>query len=55
MGVFTTQPFKKGDFLLHYAGDLLNGDEAEKKEKMYNKAKKGSYMYYFIHEGKHQW
>ena len=55
MGVFTTQLFKKHDFLLHYAGELVNAEEASQREKQYDRDKMGSFMYYFMHNGKEQW
>lgn len=32
-GVFTTKPFKQGDFLLIYDGELVSGDEGERRER----------------------
>ena len=32
-GVFTTKRFERGNFLLHYAGDLLTLSEAKKGRK----------------------
>eukprot|EP00112_Aurelia_sp_Birch-Aquarium-sp1_P010795 Seg2294.2 transcript_id=Seg2294.2/GoldUCD/mRNA.D3Y31 product="N-lysine methyltransferase KMT5A-A" protein_id=Seg2294.2/GoldUCD/D3Y31 len=50
MGVYTSKPFKKGCFLLHYSGELISREEAEWRERHYKKSL-GSYMYFFSHEG----
>ena len=54
-GVFTTRKFSRGDFLLHYSGDLITADEARRREKRYDKEKSGSFMYYFLHDGIKYW
>ena len=48
-GVFTNEEFLKGDFLLHYAGEMITGDVAKKREGHYAKKNKGNYIYYFKH------
>lgn len=46
--VFSTRAFAHGDFLVEYAGDLLDAKEAEKKEEEYKEdPTKGSYVFYF--------
>ena len=47
MGVFTTQPFRQGNFLLHYAGDLVDKVEAEKWERKHKKTNWGTFMFSF--------
>lgn len=54
-GVFTARRFERGNFLLHYAGDLLSLSEAKTREKKYNRERKGSYMYYFYHDAIQYW
>jgi len=52
-GIFSTRPFNKGEFVVEYAGDLIDPKEAEKRDEKYsqNTDKYGSYMYYFVHKG----
>ena len=52
--MFTTKPFKHGDFLLQYKGALVNGMEGERKEASYSE-KLGSFMYFFQWNGKTHW
>ncbi|XP_067681478.1 N-lysine methyltransferase KMT5A-like [Haliotis asinina] len=53
-GVMATKPFMKGEFVVEYAGDLIDIGEAKEKEKYYSSNPKvGCYMYYFIHKNKH--
>ncbi|XP_046353691.2 N-lysine methyltransferase KMT5A-like [Haliotis rufescens] len=53
-GVMATRSFFKGEFVVEYAGDLINIGEAKEKEKYYSgNPKVGCYMYYFIHKNKH--
>ena len=47
-GIFTKGPFKRGDFVVEYCGDLLTREEAKIREHLYRKDESmGSYMYYF--------
>ena len=47
-GIFATQDFSKGDFIVEYAGDLINLKEAKEREGEYSMdLSKGCYMYYF--------
>lgn len=50
-GIFTTQTFSKGSFLMEYVGDRISPKEAEKRER---KRKGHSYVYYFKWNGM-QW
>ena len=48
--------FSKGDFLVEYAGELIDMGTAMDLEVKYSwDASKGSYMYYFKHEGYQYW
>lgn len=52
-GVFATKLFSKGDFIVEYAGDLINLREAKKRETNYAKDPSiGCYMYFFEFKGK---
>lgn len=53
--MFATRFFEKGSFLLVYRGELISGEEAERREKLYEKQHKGSYMFFFTFEGKAKW
>ncbi|KAK2708539.1 N-lysine methyltransferase KMT5A-B-like isoform X2 [Artemia franciscana] len=47
-GVVTTRYFKKGEFVLEYAGDLIDIVEAKRREAVYSQDQNlGSFMYYF--------
>ena len=37
--------FKKGEFILEYAGDTVDLNKTEELEKMYNEICQGSYLY----------
>ena len=45
-GVFATEPFKKGDFLLQYRGERITGSEGEHREKNYPD-EAGNFLYFF--------
>ena len=41
----------KGEFVVEYAGDLINIDSANQRENEYSMdVSKGCYMYYFKHQ-----
>ncbi|KAJ8005655.1 hypothetical protein DPEC_G00120190 [Dallia pectoralis] len=47
-GVFAVSPFKKGQYVIEYHGDLLSLADAKKREALYAKDPgAGCYMYYF--------
>lgn len=46
-GVFSRRHIAKGSFICEYAGDLIDRREAEKRNLIYDKRSKGSYMFYF--------
>ena len=48
--------FSKGEFVVEYAGDLIDVGTAKDLEAKYSMdTSKGSYMYYFKHKGKQYW
>ena len=50
-GVFTTQEFRSGAFLLEYTGELIeNLQEAKRRERKYG-TRFGSFMYFFVYKG----
>ena len=55
-GVVATKYFKRGDFVVEYAGELIKLDEAKERETKYSMNEQiGCYMYYFIHQNKNYW
>lgn len=53
-GVVPTRKFTKGDFVVEYAGELIEQNAAEERENKYAMdISKGCYMYYFKANGKH--
>lgn len=55
-GIVTTQQFAKGDFVVEYAGDLIDQVSAKKREAIYAQDQNtGCYMYYFQHRGHQYW
>lgn len=55
-GVFTTQPFKKGEYICEYAGELLSSKEANLRERKYrSNLSVGCYMLEFEFKGKKMW
>ncbi|XP_067932289.1 histone-lysine N-methyltransferase set-1-like isoform X1 [Watersipora subatra] len=52
-GIAASKPFSKGDFVVEYAGDLVELKEAKFREQHYKKdVSFGCYMYFFSHAGK---
>ena len=48
--------FSRGDFVVEYAGELIEHSTAEERENKYAMdISKGCYMYYFKTNGKHYW
>ncbi|KAF1742683.1 hypothetical protein MXB_4663 [Myxobolus squamalis] len=43
-GIFATKAFKKGDFVVEYAGDLTDYKTAIKRERIHEKNNSGSYI-----------
>ena len=55
-GIRAVKSFNKGDFVVEYAGDLIDIGTAKDLENKYSMdASKGCYMYYFKHRGKQYW
>ena len=51
-GVIATKNFAKCDFVVEYAGELIDNSDANKREVKYSMdVNKGCYMYYFQHKG----
>ena len=46
-GVVATKPFKKGDFVVEYHGDLIDKPTADRREMEYAETDVGCYIYYF--------
>lgn len=56
-GIFATEHFKRSDFVVEYAGELINATEANYREYFYASRDPtgSSYMFYFRHNGKTWW
>ena len=55
-GIKAVRDFEKGEFIVEYAGDLIDGGTAVKREANYAMdISKGSYMYFFKHKEKKYW
>ena len=55
-GIFAKRMFAKGEFVVEYAGDLMDIGRAKDLEAKYSlDMSKGSYMYFFKHKGKQYW
>jgi histone-lysine N-methyltransferase SETD8 len=54
-GVFCTTDFKKGEFLLEYAGDYISHKEALDREKTYAEQEKGSFIFFFKFRDQMKW
>ena len=55
-GVVATKDFGRGDFVVEYAGDLIDLGEAKYREEKYGKdSSVGCYMYYFNCNNKSYW
>lgn len=55
-GVFATQSFQKGEYVVEYHGDLLLKPDAKKREAVYAQdPATGCYMYYFQYLSKTYW
>ncbi|XP_063226021.1 histone-lysine N-methyltransferase Set8 [Bacillus rossius redtenbacheri] len=49
-GIVATRPFIKGEFVVEYAGELIDMSEAKIREQKYSRDENtGCYMYYFQH------
>ena len=55
-GVVSTKRFKRGDFVVVYAGDMIAITEAKARESDYSlKEDLGCYMYYFNFQDRKYW
>ncbi|KAH9383773.1 hypothetical protein HPB48_025543 [Haemaphysalis longicornis] len=55
-GVTATRPLRSGDFVLEYAGELIDVNEAKQREQIYAAdTSVGCYMYYFTCRNKQYW
>lgn len=55
-GVIAAKPFHPGDFVVEYAGELIDKKTAEEREEAYLRDDSvGCYMYYFVFKQKHYW
>lgn len=54
-GIFTTKSFSRGDFVVEYAGDLVEIQEARMREWAYGKQTGSSFMFYFNYKLREMW
>ncbi|PNF37006.1 hypothetical protein B7P43_G08068 [Cryptotermes secundus] len=55
-GIVTTRHFSKGEFVVEYAGELIDMCEAKEREKNYSQDQNtGCYMYYFKYRNNQYW
>ena len=55
-GIVATRLFRRGEFVVEYAGDLIDLVEARNREKLYSTDQNtGCYMYYFHHKNQSYW
>jgi hypothetical protein len=55
-GVIVTRDYDKGEFVVEYAGDLIDVGSAKERESKYSlDLTTGCYMYYFKHSNKQFW
>ena len=55
-GIVAKRDFVKGEFIVEYAGELIDIGTAKELESKYSMdTSKGCYMYYFKHKGKQYW
>lgn len=55
-GIVTTRHFCKGEFVVEYAGELIDMCEAKEREKSYAQDQNtGCYMYYFKYRNSQYW
>lgn len=53
-GLFASKEYSPGEFIVEYAGELINRKEGLKREKCYP-LEKGSYIYFFLFDSKKYW
>lgn len=55
-GICAGRPFARGEFVVEYIGELIDQDEAARREEIYAKDSAfGCYMYYFKHKEQQWW
>lgn len=55
-GICAGRPFTRGEFVVEYIGDLIEQNEADRREEIYAKDTAfGCYMYYFKHKEQQWW
>lgn len=55
-GVFATHDFHRGEFVVEYSGELIDIQEAYRREEEYEQDENtGCYMYYFKLKDQHYW
>lgn len=55
-GICAGRPFARGEFVVEYIGDLIEQNEAYRREEIYAKnSSVGCYMYYFKHKEQQWW
>lgn len=55
-GICAGRPFARGEFVVEYIGDLIEQNEADRREEIYAKDSAfGCYMYYFKHKEQQWW
>ena len=50
-----TKKFSRGDFVVEYAGALIDMQQASELEVVYEESGEGCYMYYFLFKNKKYW
>lgn len=55
-GVFATHDFHRGEFVVEYSGELIDVQQASKREKKYEQDENtGCFMYYFKFRDHQYW
>lgn len=55
-GVVAARNFERDEFIVEYAGELVNITTAKQRESLYELDEQvGCYMYYFIYQNKQYW
>lgn len=55
-GIVAGRPFRRGEFVVEYIGELINQTEADRREEKYSQnVDFGCYMYYFKHKEQQWW
>jgi histone-lysine N-methyltransferase SETD8 len=50
--IFATKGFKKGEYVVEYAGELITKQEANKRDNAYANSGRGCFLLQFEHQGK---